>query len=83
MLPVAVLYFLLLIIILYEGRHDTPKFFSLPRSQIDALRILFHGLEVFIVSWFFAGPIILGYSAHIAYLLTLSLCVLLRFVAAL
>ena len=78
-----VTYLLLLFFILCEGREDTPTFVSLPRSPTDYVRIIIHGLEVLVVSWFFVGGIILGVnSGYVAASISCGLCLLLAVTAA-
>ncbi len=72
----------LLFVIFHEGHKDTPTFFSLPRSAIDYIRILIHGLELLVVCWYFVGPIIMGiYDANVAAQISCGLCMLLAFTA--
>ncbi len=80
---IAFIYLCLLFVILYEGQKDSPGFLALPRSPIDYIRILIHGMEVLVVSWFFAGPIIVGmHGGHVAALASVGLCMLLAVTAA-
>jgi hypothetical protein len=65
----------ILLMVLWEGQADTPPFFSLPRTPVDFVRIFMHGLEVLVLSWFFAGPVIVGiHSLYIAAQISLGLC---------
>jgi len=80
---IVFIYSCLLFGIVCEGEEDTPSFFSLPRSATDYIRILIHGLEVLVISWFFIGPIIVGFNeGHVAALISFALCLLLSFTAA-
>ena len=54
----GLLYILLLFSIFFEGQADTPRFFSLPHTRTDYVRILMHSLEFLVVTWFLVGPII-------------------------